>query len=427
MSDSRNRRTMGDNNPHPKKLSTKDDSKILSNRAQGTMDQNNNNSNNNNNQLDNSLITNTNNITPLVILISSSCVLTKLPKDIINEIFEYLSVADLYSFRLAMVPLKNEKSSVTERGLDKTELYSLFKNTNKHIKKTQELAAAVLDADEEKIQKILEQVKKTPELKHIITMRVKNIKEELCGRTWGKDKDAPGVSALELSAWIGDWTITEKLLACVPPKDKQEALNQLKGVKNNGLEYGDMMAPLLSLIQGYKNAKNLKFTNLKQLSIQNTNGMHKDRFNDYCQDMNVPECNLYCIKKIGTLQKQATKFVLQWLCDEKSSTYDIEDRAPTRTCIGIGLPENVSIFNKVVVDFNQLGNAFFIIKFSNQEALLWYQHSSKRPDPGAEHFLLNTLYEKSCVKLNLQIAALQKEVDEEKKLSLQTKNSQQKK
>ena len=57
------------------------------------------------------------------------------------------------------------------------------------------------------------------------------------------------MSPIEFAAWIGDMTLVRQLLAVVPAHKKAEALAQLIGVRDNGLEHGKHMAPFHSLIE----------------------------------------------------------------------------------------------------------------------------------------------------------------------------------
>jgi hypothetical protein len=75
--------------------------------------------------------------------------------------------------------------------------------------------------------------------------KVENV-EEKCGRQWKLP-----VSALEFAAWSGDIHLVECLLNKVTAKYRKEALAQLEGVKQHGLEHGEMMVPIKHSIQTY--------------------------------------------------------------------------------------------------------------------------------------------------------------------------------
>jgi len=117
-----------------------------------------------------------------------------------------------------------------------------------------ELVQAVMDADARpytgKVQTLLAQIEKLPPHICIVTSKVKNM-EEKCGRIWKRP-----VSALEFAAWAGDIYLLELLLTKVPVEHKKQALAQLEGVKENGLEHGEMMAPIKVSMQSYKTCEN---------------------------------------------------------------------------------------------------------------------------------------------------------------------------
>lgn len=72
--------------------------------------------------------------------------------------------------------------------------------------------------------------------------------EELCGqRNWTKP-----ISSLQYAAWAGDTDMVDMLLKYVPDHLKQEALDQLKEVRDKGTEHGKHLSAVLALSKEYK-------------------------------------------------------------------------------------------------------------------------------------------------------------------------------
>jgi hypothetical protein len=129
--------------------------------------------------------------------------------------------------------------------------------------------------------------------------------KEPCGRNW------KSVSPLEYAAWIGDTFMVTMLLDHVPTEGLQQALDQLRAVKDYGLEHGPHMAPFYALINAY-----------------NHYITHFSQFNNWY------ERKIYCIKTIGVLQRCLSSFGLQWFCDDGFLASDQAfNRAPRRAFI----------------------------------------------------------------------------------------------
>lgn len=197
-----------------------------------------------------------------------------------------------------------------------------------------ELVRAVFDADlEGKATKFIGKI--TPENYHIVLERVFGEKERF-SRVW----KGAGVSALEFTAWIGDVTLMNALLAKVPAHKKVEALKQLIGVKENGLEHGSHMAPFHVLIDKIKTYDK-----------------------DFFQFKDGDAQDEYCIKIIGGAEKLLSLFGLQWFCDSKPFDRLTKfDRAPDRGALVDGL--------SLLFVLSDLGDEFFIYKFAGGGCLL---------------------------------------------------------
>lgn len=267
-----------------------------------------------------------------------------------------------------------------------------------------QLASAVINADIKIIDEKIQAIKDNPELAPAIITKVRNITEKECQeRKWGATAFTPSVSALELSAWTGDFTITEKLLKFVPITHKTEALNQLINVRDKGLEHGERMAPTRTLIQHYNNY-NDHFSNLpKNLTEEEKHRRHLT----------------YCINTIGKAQLRATAFILQWLCDDAHrDLFPNYDRAPTRKYQLLpsynshdyhrndGKNTHHSLRDK------RLGELFylFITDGGTREE---FKHAHGWPDfsAGMPASRLETICKISVEKLNEQIKQLQKEIN----------------
>jgi len=118
---------------------------------------------------------------------------------------------------------------------------------------------------------------------------------EPCGRKW------KSISALEFLTFNGDFCFRRKLLSSIPQEGYVEALEQIMGVINHGLEGRKRHAPIAKLIFScdfyVDNYDNYNYFSNKIYSSKISKEYH-------------------CIKYIGKPQYEASCFGLQLLCDE---------------------------------------------------------------------------------------------------------------
>lgn len=251
------------------------------------------------------------------------------------------------------------------------EFPSIFKN----ILSARELLIAVFDADlNGNATQLIESLK--PEKGATVLERGYAV--ERCGRQWKKR-----ISPLEAAAWIGDVMLMKALLEKVPRDKKSEALAQLIGVRNNGLEHGPHMAPFHTFVD-----------------------VCRTYVSDFSKFKDWDARDDYCVKIIGGTEKLLPLFGLQWLCDnEPFDPVPKFNRAPLRAL----LLQGESLLDILTC----LGLDFFIFKWAMPERWNrgmtrqgWFDERGARRIGGA----LERLCQVSLRGLNDLILQLQNEV-----------------
>jgi hypothetical protein len=147
-----------------------------------------------------------------------------------------------------------------------------------------------------------------------------------------------GISALEYATWAGDTELINLLLETVPEAQKLEALNQLEGVLNNGLEGQAYLGPYFSLIKAY-NKYEIKY-----------------------DQWNQAERDHYWVKIIGNCQLKLALVGLQQMCDPQPfDPIPSFDKSPVRT---LQLSSGISL---LPFDESNLSEMFALIKGMQRE------------------------------------------------------------
>jgi hypothetical protein len=130
---------------------------------------------------------------------------------------------------------------------------------------------------------------------------IKNASTAILDKTHGKEQNGrewQSISPLQFAAWAGDITDDDEydgmvnvLLQFIPDANKQEALNQLIGVRDIGTENGPFLSPYKKLIEDHITYK---------INFERWNWAQRDD---------------YWVKVIGLAQKQLPIIGIQEMCD----------------------------------------------------------------------------------------------------------------